>query len=248
VEAIVGIAIAVGAAVIVGVLGWIARPVFQRPQRALARALAGAPIAVEVVTLVDEMSDVPALEGPTSYAFSSFDPTRAKDIPIGVTAWQRWAYERGGEDVATSVIQVTLQGTSDDPISIEAPVLEPHATTDRPETKRFGPGGLGGGGVMPRHFTFHLDGERVERTFEEEVSRPAAFMLAAGETERLVIQVEIHDDLRHEWGVRLPYVRRGSRQHLDIRRRDGSLFVTVGSRGLEHWFEEGRWFKARRRS
>lgn len=248
-EVIVGIGIAVGAAAIIAVLGWLARPIFQRPQRALARSVSGAPIAVEVVTLIDEMSDVPVLEGPTSFVFRDLDPRHADDVPVGVTAWQRWAYERGGEDVTTSVVQITLQGLSDDPISIESPVLDPHLVVPRTVTQRFGPGGLGGGGVMPRHYTFHIDGERVERTYDEDHQRPAAFTLAAGETERLVIQIEVLDDSRHEWGIQLPYVRRGNRGRLEIRcPGGGTRFATVGARGLEHWFDDGGWCKSRHTS
>jgi hypothetical protein len=76
--------------------------------------------------------------------------------------------------------------------------------------------------------------------------RPEAFQLASGETERLVIKVVIADPSRHEWGVVVPYIRRGTRDHLEVKPPTNALFVTVGTSGLEHWFYDGGWFKSPR--
>jgi hypothetical protein len=159
--------VAIASAVIVGAIGWLARPIFGRPQQALTRAFSGPPFASDVQVRVDQMSDVPVLEGPTSYVFATIDPrqVQAHAMPRGVTQSQTWAYDHGGEDVAISILQVTPQGLTSDPISIGAPVLRPQYVLARRSAERFGPGGLGCGGVMPRHYTFRLRGNRVEREF-----------------------------------------------------------------------------------
>lgn len=240
-EVLVGVA----TAAVAGGLAWLARPLFRRPQQTLGRALAGAPVAVEAQALILEMSDVPPLEGPTSYIFENFDPSDESKMAMGLAEWQRWAYSHGGEDVRTSVVQVTLQGLSDDAISIEAPTLSPHKVTGRPSSRRFGPGGLGGGGVLPRHYTFHINGSDVRRTFDEVGDRPQAFQLGAGETERLIVKVEVEDASRHEWGLRIPYIHRGTREYLEITEAQGRPFVTNGADGLETWFYDGAWFNSR---
>jgi hypothetical protein len=241
------IGVAAATALAVGASAWLARLILRRPQQAITTALSGSPIESEVQIRVDQMSDVPALEGPTSYLLTSIDPRQvaAQDLPLGVTDWQDWAYANGGEDVTTSIVQVTLQGVSADPISIEAPNLTDHVVVARTSDERFGPGGLGGGGVLPRHYTFHLDERHIERHFVEDHGRPEAFQLAEGDTERLIIRVEAADANHHEWHIQIPYVRRGKREYLTIKHPSGSSFVTNGAVGMTHWFHDGGWFKAR---
>jgi hypothetical protein len=228
-----------------GALGWVARPIFDRPQRAMTRAFAGDRVAIEVQTSTEQMSDISPLFGPVAWIFGDLEPAFPLTQPWGIPGWQAWAYANRGEDVHTTIVQITIQGLSDDPISVEAPAIDVHRVLDRRGHKYFGPGGLGGGGVLPRNYLFEIDGEHVTRTFVESHGRPEAFQLAAGETERLIVRVNVADDRRHEWGLQIPYVRRGRRHHIVVRNTAGSLFVTNGSGGLEHWINGDRqWIKA----
>lgn len=242
-EFAVGFAVAVAS----GAVGWLVRPIFDRPRRTLYRAFAGPPIAVEVQVLTEHMSDVPALYGPTSFVFDGQDPLYPSPEPRGVDAWQAWAYRNAGEDVGTSIVQVTLQGLTDDPISIEAPAIAEHSKMQRRANKCFGPGGLGGGGVLPRNYLFVIDGDEITRAFEEQAGRPEAFQLASGETERLTIRVEVRDLLRHEWTLSIPYIRRGRRDSIVVSRGPNRPFATNGYDGLEHWLAVGaqRWVRRR---
>ena len=240
--------IGVAGAVVGGVLGWVGRPVFDRPQRAIQRAFAGDPVAVEVQLLTDRMSDVPPLSGPTRFAFNGADPAYPSPEPSGITGWQEWAYRLDGEDVDKSLVQITLQGLTEDPVSVEAPVIHRHRVMPRRVSTCFGMGGLGGGGVLARNYLFELDGEQITRTFEETAGRPEAFQLSAGETERLIVRVHVEDAMRHEWVLRIPYIRRGRRDHIEVTRTANTPFVTNGYEGLEHWLggEAGRWVRRRR--
>ena len=82
--------------------------------------------------------------------------------------------------------------------------------------------------------------------FDESAGQSEAFCLAAGETERVIISIDVVDHMRHEWALRIPYVRRGKRGYINVRSRAGAAFTTNGYEGLEHWLGvDGRWIKAR---
>lgn len=196
-------------------------------------------MAVHVETFMDHMSDVPVLSGPVSYVFADDNPPNPPAPHIGLPEWQRWAYENGGHDAQCSVIQVTLQGLSTDPVSIEPPNLIHHETTPVTNEKTFGPGGLGGGGILPRNYQFTLKGTSVTRTFDPADERPQAFQLTAGETERLTILVQADDELRHTWSINVPYIRAGKRSVLEVARPAGQPFVTHGGQRLTKWLSNG---------
>lgn len=110
----------------------------------------------------------------------------------------------------------------------------------------YGPEGLGGNGSHSRRFIFKLDGERSTREYlEDPEERPAAFSIAKGEMQRVLIVVHATDDKGHLWAIDVPVIYAGQRQLLRVRCPDGSPFTTYGGRGLPvRMLVDGAWLES----
>ncbi len=143
--------------------------------------------------------DIPAgVEAPWTFWIHGKPAPPARQL-WGNAHWMEWAYSHGGSDVGSSVIQVTIQGGGQGPVSIDPPELTNHRALERStDGAVYGPEGLGGNGIHSRRFVSKLQGERFIREYiEDPDERPGSLGIAKGETQRLLIVVQAMDDKRH---------------------------------------------------
>lgn len=220
------------AAIVLGALVWVSRRVSRRVTHQVRYH-----VELDVARM-----DIPhGVEAPWTFCFSGREPS-APTLPMnGNSDWWNWAHTQGGHDVAVTVLEVTLQAEGDAPIAIDPPEIDNHNAVPRSaDAVAYGPEILGGNGIHTRRFLFTLRGDTVTREYMNELPPweedsdplPAAFRLAKGDTERLLIVVLADDDLQHIWTIRIPIVHAGKRRWLKIRQPGRLPFVTYGHDGL----------------
>lgn len=220
-----------------------------RPWKWIQRKTRGHEVEVHVETDTQRMQIPAGVEAPAQYWFNGTPPAAPASASRGWSGhvWRAWARENGGEDVLTSVVQVTIQGGGDGPISVEAPELTNHKVVERAvDGAVYGPEGRGGNGIHSRRYIFTLDGSDVRRTYAgDPEERPAAFMLGKSETQRLLVVVRVLDHHRHLWTIDIPIIHAGVSKTLKVRADDSGTFITYGSHGAKVWMAvDGQWAEA----
>ena len=176
-----------------------------------------------------------------------FDPSPP---PRRLVDWWEWAHDAGGEDANTSAVAVTIQGSEDEPVSVERPEITCVRSDAEPGVV-CQPEGLGGAGIQPRHYVAELSdsGAVALRYVDPGDTRPAAFILARGETERLHIVVHAQVPGRFKWTLHVPIIHNGQRKLLAA--NDGRPFTMIGTASgtiRRLLWADGKWIDTSRHS
>ena len=124
----------------------------------------------------------------------------------GLLEWSKWAEARGGTPIGLSVVLVTIQVVDDLAVVVDPPQFT-HECLPLPNGVQVSPEGMGGGPVKARVYNVKFDGAQ---TVVEPGADSRSLSVAKGETERLLIQVEVGTGW-YEWMVTLPVVVNGQR-------------------------------------
>lgn len=171
--------------------------------------------------------------------------------PANPREWHSWVVERGGWDLAESVVRLTITATAPTTVVIETPIV-------RASTAPLPPGpdlvhSVGGADITPRAFYVDLDTFGPESPLvtladsDGDQSLPRSYSLKKDEVEQFLIRVAHSQPVLTIWTARIPVIVDGQREYLEIDNHgDGYVFSGGAMGGGLHWTGEA-WVPLHRR-